>query len=518
MKPIRHIVLITSLIGVGAGCSSGITSGGDSLPAEMNVLTTLPTSSVPQYAQEIRFHGEFTPSGSTWTVGLDERDVFLAAMESPDWRLGIGLGGHVYSLRGPFGESVPPQRLDSPWNDEVWQMVVTSEETITPIHDFQQLGREQRLSTLPLMYFIHQSGIYIKGQSGGIDSGSVARPFFSPVLRQHWDAEMRTFSVVNWAQQARTPCVWRSGALIFTAYRDLGRGAIEVTQVLHHFGDLTLSHLNAPWGGVRHSALPHTIMSNADGTWGEVEGRWGWGGIPQVDLRDTSGWEAWVTRLDDDTSPALGLVFGTEPELDRTLKTRPSFVRFGTAANVAVRDYQVTAQISKIQLHPGETLAARWFLVVGDFEHVRERSSELSEHAGVWRPAFDPAMLQPIWRDGDSVRSSGRGTSDLALFAQPIPGSVPVFLMEDVRSGEHFVTLDPYALTETLPFANPLPADHPEFERYQNRHVYRQYDSPGVLRDLLGFAFTAEPEAQSTRAEDFVTQGGETLTLWIPNR
>lgn len=480
------------------------------------IFSAVPDSGLRADAGMIRFIGDFEHSGSTWTEGLDERDVFLAAMEGEGWRIGIGKGGHLFSVRGPFGESVPPQRLDSPWNDEVWQMVVTAEEIIAPIHDFQQLGREQRLATLPLMYFIHQSGIYVKGQSGGIDSGSVAQPFYSPVLRQHWDEATRSFYVVNWAQQARTPCVWRSGALIYTRYRDVGGGAIEATQVLHHFGDQVLTHLNAPWGGVRHSSLPHTMMSLPGGGWEEVEGRWGWGRIPQRDLRDTGGWEAWVSEPDNDESPALALVFGTEPEPLSDLKTRPSFVRYGTAANVAVRDYQVTAQISKIRLHTGETLAARWFLVVDDFASASKRAAELSPHAGVFRPTLDASAKQPVWLVDGSPRTMGTGAPDAHFFAQPISGSIPVFLMEDVRDGRLFATTDPYVLTERVPFANPLPEDHPEFEMYQDRHYYRQYDSPGELRDLLGFAFPREVPGKATRPFKVIDGAGKQIRVWLP--
>jgi hypothetical protein len=484
-----------------------------------SVLDTIPSDGAVQRPGQLDFSADFRSSGSVWTKGLNEEDVFLASMDAGDWTLGIGKGGHIYSLRGSFGETIPPQRTDSPWNDEVWQMVVTAEEVITPIHDFQALGREQRRATLPLMYFIHQSGIYVKGQAGGIDSGLVARPFYSPVLRQAWDAERRAFSVVNWAQQARTPCVWRSGALIFTEYRDLGDGIIEVTQVLHHSGEELLTHLNAPWGGVRHSLLPHTIMSMPDGSWEEVEGSWGWSNVPQRNLGDTGGWTAWAGDPADEGSPGLALVFGTEPGRLSDLKKRRSFVRYGTAANVAVRDYQVTAQISKIRLYPGESLAARWYLVIGSFGEVRARAAEMVPHAGVWRPEFNRSALQPVWWSKGAPATAGEGPASFGLFAHPVAGTVPVYSMEDTRSGKHFFTTDPYVLTETVPFPNPLPEDHPEFERYQGRVIYQQYASPGVLRDLLGFAYpTLLPGGSGDTARKISLPGanGESIILWVP--
>ena len=485
----------------------------DDAPPVPAIFTIIPQSGLQALQGKVRFVGTFEPSGSTWTDGLDERDVFLAAMEGEGWRIGIGKGGQLYSVRGPFGESVPPQRLDSPWNDEVWQMVLTVEEIIRPIHDFQKQGREQRMATMPLMYFIHQSGIYVKGQSDGIDSGSVDRPFYSPVLRQHWDPATRTFHVVNWAQQARTPCVWKSGALIYTAYRDLGGGALEVTQVLHHFGDQTITYINAPWGGVRHSALPHAILSKPDGTWEEVEGGWG-ADTALRKLRDTGGWEAWVRNPDQGESPALALVFGTEPELRAPGAARPSLVRWGTAGNVEVRDYQVTEQISKPRLEPGGTLAARWFLVSGSFDDVRRRAEELAPEAGVWTPVPDASAAQEIWMSDGRPATTGEGKPAFELHAQPLPGTVPFFLMKDTRSGEIFVTTDPYVLTDSEPFANPLPNDHPEHSRYEGRVVYHQYSSRGVFLDLLGYAFPKEPPTGVSERVEMPGYGSETFPVW----
>jgi hypothetical protein len=56
---------------------------------------------------------DYTPSTSLWAEGLDEKQVFHAQIqhdqnENNSFTLRIGKGGQVYSLRGPFGESVPP--------------------------------------------------------------------------------------------------------------------------------------------------------------------------------------------------------------------------------------------------------------------------------------------------------------------------------------------------------------------------------------------------------------------------
>jgi hypothetical protein len=479
-----------------------------------SVLDTIPTSGAEQAPGTIAFSTAFVPSGSTWARGLRERDVFLASMDSGSWRLGIGKGGHIYSLRGPFGESVPPQRPEAPWTDEAWQMVSTSNELVGPIQQYQRDNPDKRSATLPLMFFLHQSGIYTKGEDTSGDSGTVEEPYYSPILRKEWNEETRAFSVVSWAQHSRAPNVWRSGGLIFATYRDLGEGTIEVTQVLHNFGDEPLTHLNGPWGGVRYSSLPHTILSNADGSWQEVQGSFADG--LRRDVRDTAGWKVWVQNMTNEAGPALSLVFGTEPGPLPDWKTNRSFLRYGEAGALDTRDYEVSTHISRIVLNPGESVAARWYLVIGPFQQVRSKGAALAHRAGVFRPKIDRRVLQPIWLSSGVPVTSGAGTPPLAFFAHPVPGTVPVFLMEDTRTGERFVTTDPYALTGTVPFANPLPSDHSEFWRYQNRVLYLQHESPGVLRDLLGFAYASPPPAGSASEVSLPGADGGAVSFWVP--
>ena len=143
------------------------------------------TDSSPKTESSCSF--EFKPCGSTWVKGIDEKDVFLASMQGDGWTLGIGKGGHIYSLRSPiYGESVPPQRKISPWNDEVWQAVATNESIIGPIHEYHAKNRGNSKAyhaTKPLMYFIHQAGIYTEGADAADSSKKTA--FYSPLLRKH---------------------------------------------------------------------------------------------------------------------------------------------------------------------------------------------------------------------------------------------------------------------------------------------------------------------------------------------
>ncbi|MGY8951725.1 MAG: hypothetical protein ACKVJW_08060, partial [Flavobacteriales bacterium] len=106
-------------------------------------------------------------SNSFWAIdSFSESSVFKAEMSyvsnidtTKNYNIRIGKGGQLYSFRGNFGESVPPQWVHpnwvdssygggtsyAPWVDEVWQMVCVDGTQHNPPDS---------------MYFIHQAGVY----------------------------------------------------------------------------------------------------------------------------------------------------------------------------------------------------------------------------------------------------------------------------------------------------------------------------------------------------------------------
>jgi hypothetical protein len=488
-----------------------------------SVLDVFPDTGVPGAAGKSSCTFTYAPSGSSWTDGVNEKDVFLASIQGDGWQMGVGKGGQIYSLRGPYGESVPPQRVASPWNDEVWQSVVTSEELIGPVQDYQNANRKEWdkiwNATFPLMYFVHQAGIYTKG--AGTDGGAVAAPFYSPCLRKRWNAETRTLELVNWMQQARTPCVWKSGVLIYTAYRDLGKGVVEVNQVLHNFGAETLTFLNTPWGGVRDSSLPNVVISNPDGSWEKTGGVYGWTDIPTRHLVDTGGWMAWTQDPERKDSPSLALVFGTDRNDVSNGKRKDEAIRWGNAGNDKVRDYEVAERMSHAYVEPGDSWSIRWYLVSGKLSAVRKQAAALSAKSGVSELQFDCSKKQPVWVDGNTVSTQGKGSPTFELCAFPAKGTVPVFLIKDRRTGKQLITTDIYALAETEPFPNPLPKELEIHDIYNNRVVYKQYAPHIGYDNLLGYAFKRKPdtvkvEPLAVPASENISLDADASKLWIP--
>jgi hypothetical protein len=483
------------------------------------VLSAIPSGGATQSDGNTTCSFDYNPSGSTWVEGVSEEDVFFASMNSSSgWRLGVGKGGQVYSLRGSFGEAIPPQRVDAPWVDEAWQFVATSLDLVSPVHEFQSAGSTQRRLGFPIQFFIHQSGIYRGSLAGNSLVGSPSMPFYSPVLKKHWNPATRTLSLVSWSQMARSPNVWKSGMLTYASYRDLGNGAIEVTNFVTNFGDQDLTFINTPWGGARPSTFPETILSRPTGAW-SIASQGSYGSNTPIHVKDTGGWQAWVQNSTQEQSDSLAVVFGNQPlstVSDQEWKGFHTILTYGLTH--VGRDYAVSSIQNNIRLQAGQSLACRWHLVVGPFGQTRIKASDLAGHAGLWTPQIDASVVTPVWTTAGTPSSTGTGAADFHLYAQPIPGTVPVFAMEDTRTGRIFATLDPYELCPTAPYPNPLPTSHHQYALYQNRVVHYQYSSPGAVRDLLGYAYPSVRATGDSVEVSLPGVGGVPLKVWAPTR
>lgn len=136
--------------------------------------------SMPQ-TQSTSFTFEHQVSPSYWAANSPalEPDLFLAEMSHQDtasqnktWTFRIGQGGNIYSLRGAFGESVPPQ-INNEFVDEVYQSVSVN----------QDKNRNSGKT-----YFIHQAGTY----SG--DGEYTSNPFFTPNIAYHCSGNECSFA------------------------------------------------------------------------------------------------------------------------------------------------------------------------------------------------------------------------------------------------------------------------------------------------------------------------------------
>ena len=101
----------------------------------------------------------------------------------------------------------------------------------------------------------------------------LSEPFYSPQVAAWLNPADRSYTTVNWGQQAHigiygdatTENDWKSHMLFFTRYRDLGQGVIEVSLGVYSYGPDTLAWLNMPWGGVRRTSTEYAFLSEPGG-------------------------------------------------------------------------------------------------------------------------------------------------------------------------------------------------------------------------------------------------------------
>ena len=484
---------------------------------------------------------EYTPSKSLWAEGLDERQVFHAQIqhdqaESNSFTLRIGKGGQVYSLRGPFGESVPPSCTGegpsrSPWNDEVWQFVTVC----SKYNGLKSLQRSENMpdtvreaiTALPYKstFFIHNSGAYIP------DSRSINN-LYCPMLAATQTQDKKGYRSLTWGLVPQVRTIHRSPVLYYNQVRDIGNGIIELTWVVHNFStrdDIIFDHLNAPWGGTRHTSLPYHAISSPDNT---LKPRNAF--FPDtkpdgtISLRKTGGWKIASASKDED-SASLALVFGRDKHLEeqqaKAARGEPYTQRGGgvlrdflahypqlyngiwkdweTRPENSFRNYDVIAMIPNLTLRPGESIWYRSFLVVNRRKQAAAIAQSLVDDVdyGLVQFSITDTPRIPIYLvDNRVVDAAPAGTPPtLYLFSKPVPRSHPVFLLEDTQTGREIISTDLYRFVPSEPLTLHIPKEHPASEYYNNAHGYSLDKNHCRWKKLLGFGLIAKPDGKKSQ-------------------
>jgi cephalosporin-C deacetylase-like acetyl esterase len=479
------------------------------------------------------FSTRFTPSGSLWDERLDEKRVFQLEMAhaqdvEKSFKLRMGKGGQIYSLRGAFGESVPPSwRAEgghlSPWNDEVWQFVAVCT-TYNGVGAAVKAGglpddtiERMKKSPYRSSFFVHNSGAYIPNNTG-------ADSLYCPLLAFEVRPEDCCCRMLNWGLVPQLKTVHRSPLLYYTQVRDVGEGIIELTWIVHNFSvrdDVVFDHMNAPWGGTRVTSLPLRYVSSPEGKLVERQDILNASGV--VPVRETGGWNLSCTAEADD-SPSLALVYGRDRHLsaERARKaagepfcqfnhslyrdwraSAPSYERAwkdwrSRPAN-SFRNYDVCEVIPKVRISPGTTIWYRSFLVVGRRNKVVKLAQSLVDKVDYGLLTFDlrTTPMREVLIPAGSVEVSDKRLTPKAnfeLFVRPVSGSRPLFLIQHERTGRRTITTDPYYLVtkEKLDFG--VPTEHPHHDYYSSIYGYSMDESNTSWQSLLGYGYANKPE------------------------
>lgn len=468
------------------------------------------------------FVSEYSPSGSIWDERLDETQVFQIEMQHQQdrdrsFQLRIGKGGQIYSLRGAFGESVPPSWRAagghiSPWNDEVWQFVAVCTK-------YNGIEASQKAGPVPARFadtlknsgyrdtfFIHNSGAYIPGDSA-------LQSLYCPLLDSESVPSQRCFRMLNWGLVPQIKTIHRSPLLYYTQVRDAGDGVIEMTWAIHNFSvrdDVVFDHLNAPWGGTRISSLPFRYVSSPEGKLLQREGFLSEHGTAPV--RETGGWNI-SCQSEADDAPSLALVYGRDKHLETERQRKAAgapYCQFthslyrdwraseplyktqwqdwATRPENSFRNYDVCEIIPKLRIEPGTTIWFRSYLVVGPKRKAIEMAERLVDHVDYGLLTFAPADT--------AMKTVSPTVDDAAPFqvlTRPVAGSMPLFAIKEVKTGRRIITSDPYYFVDQQPLNLSLPEQHPHRDYYSQAVGYTLDPNRSQWQSLVGFAYKEKP-------------------------
>lgn len=460
----------------------------------LNAVPISPLAAIEPNTWQLDITNKYSSSDSTWAIDFDESDVFQAVLShqqnildcqnntnlhfSPEqsWQLRVGKGGQIYSLRGDsFGEAMPPQfrgqpkgdfgQSFAPWVDEVLQIVSVNTD----------------LSEADNKYFMHGSGVYLT-------DSLLKKPFYNPILASGAGQQDNTYVSVNWAQQAHVETKWRSHAIYYNQYRDVGRGVIEVTSMVYNFADQQLNYFNFPWGGARTTTFGNYLFSNPDGSISKDTAMPAFNTGARKNYVDTNGWMAYAED-DKDESSTMAIVFGFDQSPRPAFQSRQSSFRYGYAGGVAKadetewRNYQVGAGIRVFTVEPGQGVWVRWYLALGKLSEVKSIITEhnLADMAdyGMLNISADSTPLIAWSLNGTELTRQATATADTAFytFAQPVNNSLPLFSMTD-KNGDKFVSTNPYQLSR----------DH---SNATGTTLYKAYDGETTDWQLMGYVLPA---------------------------
>ena len=406
-------------------------------------------------------------------IYLNESSVFRASLshksdfDSQNWEIGIGRGGQIYSFKTTAGELIPPQyHKGAEWIDEVFQVVTAN--TLTNNRD-------------PIAYssrnFVHQAGTYwskslgqgINKETTFLDPKRLGKSFNSPMLAENFDAKENAYYSLVWGQHSHVPSIYRSKQLFYTKIKDLGDGVIEFTNVITNSGDYTINWLNLPWGGVRKSVLPTQIISDrATESYKESLSNFGQVTYAEtkpdddmglIDHDKTLGWFAWVNK---NKNQGLGLVFGQDQYFDKInadYHWKPSHFKWGYQ-RATEKDHAVGVNILPVNIEPGQSFYYRYYMVVGSLEHIAEKGTAYNQHVeyGLLDIAENSAATLGFKTkdiNGEGELQHVEENPDFSLFADPVKNAEPMFLMQDTGTNAHFVSNNPFEITDTKAYQNP---------------------------------------------------------------
>jgi len=234
-----------------------------------------------------------------------------------------------------------------------------------------------------------------------------------------------------------------------------------------------------------------------------------------VGVRKTGGWNLSCATEESD-SPSLALVFGRDRRLEADLKKAEqglphcqfsgSLYRhmethwpedWETRPENTWRNYEVAVVIPRFRLAPGTTIWYRSFLVVNRRDRTIELAKSLVDKVDYGLRIFDPATtpIVPVHlRKGKVDEGRCPRKPAFRLFARPVPGTMPLFLIENATTGREVTTTDPYIFVTKEKLDLGIPPEHPQHDYYSQAVGYSLDQHNSKWKRLLGYGCVDKPE------------------------
>ena len=397
-----------------------------------------------------------------WNNSNLESDMFLARLSythpsNPNlsYQASLSRGGNMYSYRNVNGECVPKQwganssinadgTYRNQWTESVWHLVCNN------------VAYQGSPATDPKKdkVIFHQGGSY----------GNIAQtnydPFYGFQLAEHYDSALQEYSTVAWLQighpKATSNSDFYTEVLVWTKYRNIGNGVLQIDYAVYNFGDHSLAPLgndfrtfeidrfNPIYSGHNNNTHNRLYMS-AGGTYSEKSGQ-SWG--TTTANANTDGWVAF-TAGDDKNNPGTGYGF----IFDNGAGTN----KFGFV-NATKAQNNFTIIRTDTDIFQGDLLNYRHFIAVGDdVDAIQAASKAYQSYAkhelrNMPKTAADDVSYYFEENGNTITATNATGASQgLELKLQPYENSFPVFVVTN-SSGVSQVTSDLYAAVRA---ANP---------------------------------------------------------------
>jgi hypothetical protein len=395
---------------------------------------------------------------------LDESTVFHSLLrhsgKGQDWTIKIGKGGQIYSIKTPLlGELIPKQRVKAgQWVDEVLQ------------HTFPMPPRKDPGSELEMVDGdIHQAGFYVQSDLTSYQGTLPDHSVYSPLFSYQYYPRLSKVQYMTWPQHAHLPRFGTDTAgfnyearnyrqnLVFMrqTLTDMDDGVMQIEVEFMKWGGDVHTKTQMPWAVFRTAAVPEQLISTptAEGEGYIVNSRvFGDKTVTPLKLGgDEIG--SWIALSKENSSDgkAIGIVFG------RPQGVTPGIVRWGTyKGTMDSKDETmggtVVSVLRNIDLAPGDTLLSRYFVVLGNVAHIREKARML-ESKVVFEKKQRPlseAGTTLVCRNAQGILVSRCKPEDTAVFKafrEFVPGAQPLFLLRNRQTGVYRLTHDPYAVS-----------------------------------------------------------------------